>query len=193
MRARRHPQRRGLRRLRGRDPPIRGRRAHEQTHWPACSSTTVFALPTPGCVGPKWVQDHPTNCSAGVAAPAAAGFRINGEIHTTSDYCKAAPVGQGAGPCRLEHAALPVSRRSGSASGRALFGKAGLHRRAPVGLNTKVMPLDRAHAEQLLTARGVNVRPTPSRSGSSSRNDAQTRLSRSPALVASGHPHRRGL
>ncbi len=101
---------------------------------------------------------------ADLAAPRAAGFGINAEIHTTLDYVtprRWAAAFHRAGWRSLRH--LLRGDPAGTASGRALFGKGGLHRRAPAGMTTHVEPLDRAHAESLLTDRGVEVRPIPSR------------------------------
>ena len=98
---------------------------------------------------------------ADLAAPAAAGFGINGEIHTTLNYRK--PRQWAKALRRTGWKALRYLLRGdpAAASGRALFGKSELHRRAPAGLAAKVMSLDRAHAEELLAARGVEVRPIP--------------------------------
>ncbi len=99
---------------------------------------------------------------ADLAAPEAVGFGINGEIHTTLDY--ATPRRWAAALRRAGWRSLRYLLRgdpSGRNSGRALFGKAGLHRRAPNGMTTHVAPLDRGHAESLLADRGVQVRPIP--------------------------------
>lgn len=98
---------------------------------------------------------------ADLAAPMAAGFGINGEIHTTLDYGRPRRWANA-----LRHAGWKALRYllrgdPATTSGRALFGKAGLHHRAPAGLTTEAMPIDRAHAEELLAARGVEVRPIP--------------------------------
>jgi hypothetical protein len=99
---------------------------------------------------------------ADLAAPEAAGFGINGEIHTTLDY--ATPRRWAAALRRAGWKSLRYLLRADPAglnSGRALFGKAGLRRRAPAGMTTHVAPLDRTHAESLLADRGVALRPIP--------------------------------
>ncbi|MCA1783953.1 MAG: RES domain-containing protein [Intrasporangiaceae bacterium] len=99
---------------------------------------------------------------ADVAAPRATGFGINGEIHTTLDYMT--PRRWAAALRRAGWRSLRYLLRGDPASlnsGRALFGRAGLHRRAPNGMTTQVVPLDRDHAESLLADRGVEVRPIP--------------------------------
>ncbi|MFP4635570.1 MAG: RES domain-containing protein [Nitriliruptoraceae bacterium] len=104
------------------------------------------------------------------AAPAAADLTsrrataagLNAEVHTTLDYRitrRWARALRRAGWRGLRY--LLRGDVSGSAAGRAVFGRAGLHRRAPAGLTTEVAPLDRDRAEQLLHERGVEVRPIP--------------------------------
>lgn len=98
---------------------------------------------------------------ADLSAPQATGFGLNAEVHTTLDY-------------RTPRRWARALRRAGwrgvryllrgdptASPGRALFGRAGRHRRAPAGMRTSVSPLDRARAETLLHARGVQVRPIP--------------------------------
>lgn len=101
--------------------------------------------------------------TADLASPAATGFGLNAEVHATLDYRT---------PRRWAHAlwrrrwrALRYLLRgdvTGRQAGRALFGSAGLHARAPAGMSTQVRPLDRTRAERLLADRGVTVRPIPS-------------------------------
>lgn len=99
---------------------------------------------------------------ADVAAPRAAGFGINAEIHTTLNDVTTrrwAAALRRAGWRSLRY--LLRGDPAGLSAGRALFGRAGLHRRAPDGMTTQVVPLDRDHAERLLADRGVHVRPIP--------------------------------
>lgn len=99
---------------------------------------------------------------ADLTAAAATGFGLNAEIHTTLDYHT---------PRRWAHALWTRRWRglryrlrgdaSGRAAGRAVFGSAGLHSRAPAGMSTRVVPINREIAERVLAARGVDVRPIP--------------------------------
>lgn len=99
--------------------------------------------------------------TADLTAPQATGFGLNAEVHATLDY-------------RTPRRWARALRRAGwrgvryllrgdptASPGRALFGRAGLHRRAPAGMSTSVGPLDHARAEALLHGRGVEVRPIP--------------------------------
>lgn len=99
---------------------------------------------------------------ADLTAKSATGWGINGEIHVTVDYAKprawAARL-RAAGAAGLRHAVR--SDPALKARAVALFGTAGLHTRAPVGLHTAVAPLDRTLARRLLEGRGVLVVPIP--------------------------------
>jgi hypothetical protein len=99
---------------------------------------------------------------ADLTAPRATGSGVNAELHSTLDYqvprrWAAALRRHGARGLRY----LLRGDNTGRAAGRALFGHAGLHRQAPSGMSTRVRALDRAEAERLLRARGVEVRPIP--------------------------------
>ncbi len=99
---------------------------------------------------------------ADLTAARATALGLNAEIHTTLDYRvtrRWARALRRAGWRGLRY--LLRGDLTGTQAGRALFGGAGLHRRAPAGLTTTVAPLDRHRAEQLLHARGVQVRPIP--------------------------------
>ena len=101
--------------------------------------------------------------TADLTSPAATGFGLNAEVHATLDY--RAPRRWADALWRRGWRALRYLLRgnvAGRQAGRALFGSAGLHARAPTGMSTKVRPLDRTRAEQLLADRGVTVRPIPS-------------------------------
>ena len=99
---------------------------------------------------------------ADLTSPAVTAHGLNAEIHTTLDY---RPTRRWARALRRAGwRGLRYLLRGDVAAvqaGRALFGGAGLHTRAPAGLSTTVAPLDRELAEQLLRARGVEVRPIP--------------------------------
>jgi hypothetical protein len=100
--------------------------------------------------------------TADLTAPAASGFGINAEVHATLDY--RAPRRWAEALWRRGWRALRHLLRgdaSGSQAGRALFGRAGVHARAPAGMSTTVRPLDLELAEQLLAGRRVEVRPIP--------------------------------
>jgi hypothetical protein len=100
--------------------------------------------------------------TADLTAPAATGFGLNAEIHSSLDY-RVPRLWAGA----LERSGFRGLRHklrgdvAGIAAGRALFGPAGLASRAPAGMSTKIGGLDRAEAERLLDARGVTVLPIP--------------------------------
>lgn len=106
------------------------------------------------------VRDGPA--TADLTAQAATGFGLNAEIHATLDY--ETPRHWAMALWRVGWRALRHRLRGDVAqtlAGRALFGSAGLHSRAPAGMTTSVSPLDTARAEQLLRARNVEVRPIP--------------------------------
>jgi hypothetical protein len=104
-------------------------------------------------------SDPPT---ADLTAAAATGFGLNAELHTTTDYTR---------PRRWARALYRAGWRgvrhrlrgdpTQTLAGRALFGSAGLHRRAPAGMRTTARPLDTDLAARLLTELGVEVRPIP--------------------------------
>ena len=101
--------------------------------------------------------------TADLTAARASGFGVNAEIHSTLD--PAAPrrwaiALRAAGFRALRHAlrADPAA----TLRGRAVFGTAGLHRRAPAGLATRrVTTVDVDVATRALAARGVRVLPIP--------------------------------
>jgi hypothetical protein len=99
---------------------------------------------------------------ADLTAREASSYGINAEIHTALDYAK--PAAWAAALRRARFRGLRYLMRSDPALrqvGVALFGRAGLHRRAPAGMRTAVAPLDVAEATALLEARGVQVVPIP--------------------------------
>lgn len=92
----------------------------------------------------------------------ATGFGINAEIHTTLDYAKprawaARLHAWGARGIRYLVRTDPAARLRGI----GLFGRAGLHARAPAGMRTAVGPLDVTRARRVLERRGVQVLPIP--------------------------------
>lgn len=99
---------------------------------------------------------------ADLTSTAATGFGLNAEIHSTLNY-RVPRLWAGA----LERSGFRGLRyrlrgdAAGTAAGRALFGPAGLAARAPAGMSTSVMPLDRGEAERLLAERDVPVRAIP--------------------------------
>lgn len=100
--------------------------------------------------------------TAELSASIATGYGLNAEIHTTLDYPTTrrwAHALHRAGWRALRYLLRgdPTARSPGT----ALFGTAGLRKRAPAGMSTTVAPLDRGHAVRLLEARGVEVRPIP--------------------------------
>ena len=105
--------------------------------------------------------DIPT---ADLTARRATGHGINAEIHSTLDY--STPRRWAAALRRAGFRALRHRLRgdaTGRLAGRALFGTAGLHRRAPRGCTTReVTPLDVDRAAAALADRGVLVLPIPS-------------------------------
>ena len=100
--------------------------------------------------------------TADLTAAAATGFGVNAELHTTTDYARPRRWARA-----LRHAGWRGVRHrlrgdpSQALAGRALFGAAGLHRRAPAGMRTSAQPLDTDRAVRLLTELGVEVRPIP--------------------------------
>lgn len=106
------------------------------------------------------VRAAPT--AADLTSPRATAAGLNAEVHTTLDYRitrRWARALRAAGWRGLRYRLR--GDVTGRAAGRAVFGRAGLHRRAPAGLTTEVAPLDRDRAEQLLHERGIEVRPIP--------------------------------
>jgi RES domain-containing protein len=100
--------------------------------------------------------------SADLTATTLTGLGLNAEIHTSLDYAK--PRAWAAALRLAGWRALRYAMRGDSAllqRGVALFGSAGLHRRAPAGMRASLAPLDRIHAASLLERRGVLVRPLP--------------------------------
>lgn len=86
------------------------------------------------------------------------GVGLNAEIHVGLDYATTrawARMLHRAGWTALSYLLRgDVALR---ARALALFGRAGLHRRAPAGMRTTVRPLDVAEAGRLLAARGVRI------------------------------------
>ena len=110
------------------------------------------------------IEVRRTPPTADLTSPGATGYGRNAEIHTTLDYPltrRWARALRAAGWRGLRH--LLRGDATGRAVGLALFGRAGLHRRAPAGMTTTVRALDRDEAERLLAARNVVVRPIPDR------------------------------
>jgi hypothetical protein len=108
------------------------------------------------------VTVHDMPATADLTAPAATGFGLNAEVHSTLAY--ATPRRWAAALHRAGWRALRHRLRgdvTGELAGRCVLGGAGLHQRAPDGMRTSVQPLDVAHATELLAARGVEVRPIP--------------------------------
>lgn len=99
---------------------------------------------------------------ADLTSKKATGWGINAEMHTALDYRKPrawAATLRAAGARGLRY--LLRSDPSLRSKAVALFGAAGLHARAPVGMHTAVTPLDLRQARPLLEARGVLVVPIP--------------------------------
>jgi hypothetical protein len=99
---------------------------------------------------------------ANLSSARATGFGVNAEIHTTLDYAKPwawAERLRQAGTRGLRYAAR--SDPGLEARCVALFGKTGLHARAPAGMHTDEAPLDTRRARRLLERRGVVVVPIP--------------------------------
>lgn len=99
---------------------------------------------------------------ADLTSKRASRWGVNAEIHTTLDYAK--PRAWAARLRAWGAKGLRYAVRSDPAvAGRAvaLFGGAGLHARAPVGMRTEVEPLDVGEARRLLETRGVSVLPIP--------------------------------
>jgi hypothetical protein len=110
------------------------------------------------------IEVRRTPPTADLASPGATGYGCNAEIHATLDYAltrRWARALRAAGWRALRH--LLRGDAAGGAVGLALFGRAGLHSRAPAGMTTTVRALDRDEAERLLAARNVVVRPIPDR------------------------------
>lgn len=87
---------------------------------------------------------------------------INAEIHAGLDY--ATPRAWAAALRNAGWRALRYALRGDPAlkqRGLALFGTAGLHRRAPTGFRTSIKPLARLAAAQVLEQRGIAVHPIP--------------------------------
>lgn len=106
------------------------------------------------------IRDQPA--TADLTAPAATGFGLNAEIHTTLDH--EAPRQWANALWRAGWRAVRHRLRGDvqqTLAGRAMFGAAGLHARAPAGMTTTVKPLDTTVAERLLQTRNVEVRPIP--------------------------------
>jgi len=100
--------------------------------------------------------------TADLTATSLTGLGLNAEIHSCLDYAK--PRAWAAVLQRAGWRAIRYALRGDSAlaqRGVALFGRAGLHRRAPVGMRASLAALDRIHAARLLERRGVLVRPLP--------------------------------
>lgn len=107
------------------------------------------------------VRDGPA--AADLTAPAATGFGLNAEVHTTLEYAvtrRWSGALHAAGWRALRHRLR--GDVTGDLAGRCVFGGAGLHQRAPAGMRTRVAALDVEQATTLLEARGVEVRPLPS-------------------------------
>ncbi len=105
---------------------------------------------------------HDPPATADLTARAATGFGLNAEVHSTLDY--GTPRRWAGALYRAGWRALRYRLRgdvTGELAGRCVLGGAGLHQRAPAGMRTSVEPLDVAHATELLTARGGEVRPIP--------------------------------
>ena len=103
-----------------------------------------------------------TPSTADLTAAEATGYGINGEIHTTLNYATprrwaAALYASGWRAVRHRLRGDP----SQNLAGRALFGGAGIHARAPAGMTTTLTPLDLDQAERFLGSRGVEVWPIP--------------------------------
>lgn len=99
---------------------------------------------------------------ANLTSTRATGFGINAEIHSTLDYGK--PQAWAESLRRAGFRGLRYAARSDPglhARCVALFGRAGLHARAPAGLHTDESRLDLREARTLLEARGVLVVPIP--------------------------------
>lgn len=110
------------------------------------------------------IEVRRTPPTADLTGARATGYGVNAEIHTSLDRPltrRWARALHAAGWRALRH--LLRGDSTGNAVGLALFGRAGLHRRAPAGMTTTVQPLDRDEAERLLAARDVVVRPIPDR------------------------------
>ncbi|MCB1000350.1 MAG: RES family NAD+ phosphorylase [Acidimicrobiales bacterium] len=92
----------------------------------------------------------------------ATGFGLNAEIHSTLEYGRTrrwAAAFHRNGFRGLRHRLRgDVSQRL---AGWALFGTAGLRRRAPNGMATAVRPLDRLEVVRVLDRLGVELRPIP--------------------------------
>lgn len=103
-----------------------------------------------------------TPATADLTSSQATGYGLNAEIHTTLEY--AIPRRWGKALWKAGWRALRHRLRGDvtqTLAGRALFGKAGLHTRAPDGMSTAVAPLDTVQAKKLLADRNVEVRPIP--------------------------------
>lgn len=103
-----------------------------------------------------------TPLTADLTSAKAAGYGLNAEIHTTLDYATCRRWGMALwkrGWRALRHRLRGDVTQA--LAGRAVFGKAGLHARAPAGMATSITPLDTVAAEKLLAKRNVVVRPIP--------------------------------
>ena len=100
--------------------------------------------------------------TADLTAAAVTGLGVNAEISTGLDYAK--PRAWAAALHRAGWYAVRYALRGDSSlrqRGVALFGRAGLHRRAPAGFRTSLTTLDPVEAAALLERRGVGVHPIP--------------------------------
>lgn len=105
-----------------------------------------------------------TPATADLTSPQATGYGLNAEIHSTLEY--AISRRWGAALWKSGWRALRHRLRGDvtqTLAGRALFGRAGLHTRAPAGMSTTVASLDTVLAQKLLAERKVEVRPIPAR------------------------------
>lgn len=100
--------------------------------------------------------------TADLTARAVTSLGVNAEISTGLDYAKTRAWAAALHCSGWK--ALRYALRADAAlrhRGVALFGGAGLHRRAPAGLRTSLSALDFALAAALLEGRGVRVHPIP--------------------------------
>lgn len=105
------------------------------------------------------VKPPPT---ADLTAPAVTGLGVNSEISTGLDDAR--PRAWAAALHRAGWRAVRYALRADSTlrqRGVALFGRSGLHSRAPAGLRASVGTLDPVEAAGLLERRGVGVHPIP--------------------------------
>ena len=100
--------------------------------------------------------------TADLTNKAVSSIGINGEIHAGLDYTT--PRAWAAALRKAGWRALRYALRGDpelKQRGLALFGTAGLHRRAPAGFRTSITRLDRLAAGQILEGRGIAVHPIP--------------------------------